>query len=73
VDIDGNGMFAAMAGFGLDPSAWLDSGPATVVKYDYSRPPGKGPIDDIRRAHYERYRRPDGEWLDEVTAVVRDV
>jgi hypothetical protein len=28
-DITGRGVFAAMAAFGLDPSGWLESGPAT--------------------------------------------
>jgi len=71
-DISGDGVFAAMAAFGLDPSGWLESGPATVVAYDFSRSPQDGPIAAVRREHYERYQRPDGEWLNEITAVVRD-
>ncbi|GAA4465921.1 hypothetical protein GCM10023170_076040 [Phytohabitans houttuyneae] len=71
-DISGSGVFAAMAAFGLDPSVWLNSGPARVVKYDHSRPAVKGPIAAIVRGHYERYKRPGGEWLHHITAVVRD-
>jgi hypothetical protein len=71
-DISGEGVFAAMAAFGLDPSPWLNSGPATVVKYDYSRTAEDGPIAAVRREHHERYQRPDGEWLGEVTVVARD-
>jgi hypothetical protein len=71
VDISGEGVFAAMAVFGLDPSPWLDSGPASVVKYDDSRKPEDGPLAAVRREHYERYQHPDGEWLGEITAVAR--
>jgi hypothetical protein len=69
VDISGDGVFAAMAVFGLDPSAWLDSGPATVVRFDATRFPEDGAVDAIRRQHSERYERPEDEWLSEVTAV----
>lgn len=72
VDLSGEGVFAAMAVFGLDPSGWLASGPASVVRYDYSRPAPAGPINALTREHYERYQRPDGEWLDEITVVARD-
>jgi hypothetical protein len=72
VDITGGGVFAAMAAFGLDPSPWLESGPATVVRYDYERPAESGPIDAIRREHYERHQRPEGEWLNEITVVARE-
>jgi hypothetical protein len=71
-DISGNGVFAAMAAFGLDPSVWLESGPATVVKYDFSRHADKGEIEAIRRGHYERYQRRDGDRLNKITAVVVD-
>jgi hypothetical protein len=71
-NISGKGVFAAMAVFGLDPSPWLRSGPASVVKYDFSRSTVDGPIGTVRREHYERYKRPDGEWLGEITVVVRD-
>lgn len=69
VDISGDGVFAAMAEFGLDPSLWLESGPATIVRFDSSRFPEDGSIDAIRREHFERYKRPDDEWLSEITAV----
>ncbi|HCT80369.1 MAG TPA: hypothetical protein DGT23_28160 [Micromonosporaceae bacterium] len=72
VDISGEGVFAAMAVLGLDPSPWLDSGPASVVKYDYSREAEDGPIAAVRREHYERYQRSDGEQLSEITVVVRE-
>jgi hypothetical protein len=68
-DITGDGVFAAMAHFGLDPTAWLRSGPATVVAFDASKFPDKGPTEAIRREHYEQHKRPDDEWLGEVTAV----
>jgi hypothetical protein len=71
-DITGRGVFAAMAAFGLDPSGWLESGPATIVKYDDSQPPEDGPINTIRREHYERHQRPDGEWLNDLRVVVRE-
>lgn len=69
VDISGDGVFAAMAAFGLDPSAWLDSGPATVVTFDATRFPDDGAVVAIRRQHSEQYGRPDDEWLSEITAV----
>jgi hypothetical protein len=71
-DISGEGVFAAMAAFGLDPSPWLNSGPATVVEYDYSRSPEDGRIEAMRSEHYQRYQRPQGEWLNEITVVTRD-
>jgi hypothetical protein len=72
VDISGEGVFAAMAVFGLDPSPWLDSGPASVVKYDYSRKAERGPIAAARREHYERYQHTDSGGLSEITVVARD-
>jgi len=69
VDITGDGVFAAMAAFGLDPSAWLKSGPATVVTFDGTRFPESGGVGAIRREHYERHKRPENEWLSEITAV----
>lgn len=69
VDISGDGVFAAMAWFGLDPSAWLESGPATVVEYDDTRHPEHGPIHAIRLKHYEQHKRPENEWLNEIVAV----
>lgn len=71
-DLSGGGVFAAMASFGLDPSEWLDSGPATAVTYDYSRPPEGGQIDAIVSAHFERYKRPDDEWLKDITVVATE-
>ncbi|GAA1501341.1 hypothetical protein GCM10009827_010320 [Dactylosporangium maewongense] len=69
VDSSGDGVFAAMAEFGLDPSAWLSSGPATVVAFDATRLPAGGHVAEIRREHTERHGRPDGEWLHELVAV----
>jgi hypothetical protein len=69
VDISGDGVFAALAVFGLDPSVWLDSGPATVVGYDATRFPESGPVSRLRREHHDRYGRPSGEWLSEITVV----
>jgi hypothetical protein len=71
-DITGRGVFAAMACFGLDPSPWLDSGPATVIKYNDQRGPQSGPIEAIRRKHYERYGRTDDNGLGEIKAVIRN-
>jgi hypothetical protein len=68
-DITGDGVFAALAVFGLDPSVWLDSGPATVVSFDATRLPESGSVTAIRREHHERYGRPSGEWLGEITVV----
>jgi hypothetical protein len=65
VDPDGRGVLAAMASFGLDPSDWLASGPATVVRYDFSRPALDGPVAKVRRLHVERYHVPFVEPLDE--------
>src|SRR5690349_1286411 len=36
VEPEGRGLLAAMALFELDPSAWLASGPGTIVRYDFS-------------------------------------
>jgi hypothetical protein len=69
VDISGDGVFAALALFGLDPCPWLASGPATIVRFDAARFPERGSIAAIRREHIERYKRPEDEWLSEVTAV----
>jgi hypothetical protein len=69
VDSSGDGVFAAMAAFGLDPSAWLDSGPATVVTFDATRFPDAGAVDAIYRRHFEQYGRPEDAWLSEITAV----
>ncbi|PZF90058.1 hypothetical protein [Micromonospora deserti] len=68
-DISGGGVFAAMALFGLDPSPWLASGPATIIKFDAARFPEDGPIAAIRRKHLEQYKRPEDEWLSRITAV----
>jgi hypothetical protein len=68
-DISGDGVFAAMAAFGLDPSAWLDSGPATVVTFDASRFPDDGAVAAILRQHTAQYGRPEDEWLGEIIAV----
>jgi hypothetical protein len=69
-DITGDGVFAAMVTFGLDLSAWLDSGPATVVAYDASRfPTSDGPIAAIVDEHTQRYKRPEDEWLGEITVI----
>lgn len=69
VDTTGDGVFAALAEFGLDPSAWLKSGPARVVTFDATRFPEPGGVEAIRREHYERHKRPDDEWLGEITVV----
>jgi hypothetical protein len=69
VDISGDGMFAAMAVFGLDPSAWLSSGPATVVTFDATQFPEDGAVAAIRREHYEQHQRPEDEWLSDIAVV----
>jgi hypothetical protein len=70
-DFDGGGLLAAMATLGLHARPWLDAGPAVVVDYDGARFPEDGPIDRVRSAHYERYKRPEDEWLSEIVAVER--
>ncbi|WP_433045318.1 hypothetical protein [Dactylosporangium sp. CS-033363] len=67
VDSSGGGVFAAMDAYGLDPSSWLDSGPATIVTYDATRFPEKGPIGAVQAEHMRQHERPDGEWLKEIT------
>ncbi len=69
VDSSGDGVFAAMAEFGLDPSAWLSSGPATVVTFDAARLPAAGAVAGIHRQHSERFGRPEDAWLRELRAV----
>jgi hypothetical protein len=70
-DFDGGGLLAAMATLGLDARSWLDAGPAAVVDYDGARFPEDGPIERVRSTHYERYKRPEDEWLSEIVAVER--
>jgi hypothetical protein len=70
-DLDGEGLLAAMATLGLDARPWLDAGPAVVVDYDGARFPDDGPIEQVRSAHYERYQRPEDEWLSEIVVVER--
>ncbi len=72
VDITGDGVFAALAVFGLDPSVWLDSGPATIVEYDATRFPAGGAVSALRREHQNEHGRPSGEWLSEITVVESD-
>ncbi|MFC6016037.1 hypothetical protein ACFP2T_07505 [Plantactinospora solaniradicis] len=69
VDISGQGVFAALALFGLDPSPWLASGPATIVRYDAARFPADGPIAAVVAEHAKQHSRPEGEWLREITVV----
>jgi hypothetical protein len=70
-DFDGGGLLAAMATLGLHARPWLDAGPAVVVDYDGARFPDDGPIERVRSTHYERYKRPEDEWLSEIVAVER--
>jgi hypothetical protein len=56
-DVSGFGVYAVMADFGLDPTPWLRSGPATVLHYDFSRPPADGPIAHGMAGHREHYGR----------------
>ena len=71
-DLDGDGIFAALAYLDLDATDWLTDGPAAALRYDASRFPEDGPIARIQSEHYERYKRPEGEWLSEIRAVVRE-
>ncbi|GAA2355529.1 hypothetical protein [Dactylosporangium salmoneum] len=68
----GKGVFTAMEHFGLSPSAWLASGPATVVRYDATRLPQDGSIARITQEHFERYQRPEDEWLNDIVAVSKE-
>jgi hypothetical protein len=71
-DLDGDGIFAALAYLDLDATDWLTDGPASALRYDASRFPEDGPIARIQSEHYERHKRPEGEWLSEIRAVVRE-
>jgi hypothetical protein len=71
-EFDGVGVFAALAHLGLDATNWLQHGPASALRYDASRFPEDGPIARIQSEHYERHKRPEGEWLSEVRVVVRE-
>jgi hypothetical protein len=71
-DIDGDGIFAALAYLDLDATDWLAEGPACALRYDASRFPEAGPITRIQSEHYDRHKRPEGEWLSEITIVVRN-
>ena len=57
---------------GADARPWLEAGPAVVVDHDGARFPDGGPIQQVRSTHYERYKRPEDEWLSEIVAVVRE-
>jgi hypothetical protein len=70
-DIDGDGIFAALAHLDVDATRWLAEGPASALRYDASRFPEDGPISRIQSEHYQRHKRPEDEWLSEVRAVVR--
>jgi hypothetical protein len=69
VDLAGDGVFSALAAFGLDPAPWLRSGPATIVRYDATRFPDDGAVHAMFREHEQHHRRPEGEWLREITVV----
>jgi hypothetical protein len=72
-DLDGNGLFAALAWLDLDASTWLAQGPAFGLRYTGSRfPEEKGPIFHIKSEHYKQQARPEDAWLSEITTVVRD-
>jgi hypothetical protein len=71
-DLDGDGLFAALAWFGLDASSWLAEGPAFSLRYTASRSPERGRISHIKSEHYKRYARPEDEWLSEIKVVVRE-
>jgi hypothetical protein len=71
-DLDGDGLFAALAHVGLDATRWLTGGPAFQVRYDATRFPENGSIDAVRSEHYRRYERPQDEWRSEIQAVVRE-
>jgi hypothetical protein len=71
--IDGEGIFAALAWLGLDAAGWLAEGSSDVLRWSGERSPQGGQICEIKRSHYERYKRPDDDnWLSRLTAVVRD-
>jgi hypothetical protein len=65
-DLDGDGVFAALAYLDLDATDWLTEGPASALRYDASRFPEDGPISRIHSEHYQRHKRPEGEWLSEI-------
>jgi hypothetical protein len=69
--LDGSGLFAAMAEVGLDPRPWLRDGDARPLHYSYKRTPDAGPVSALRREHYQRFQRPEDEWLSEIAVVVR--
>ncbi|WP_433788759.1 hypothetical protein [Actinoplanes sp. CA-252034] len=72
-DVDGDGIFAALAWLGFDAAGWLTEAASDGLRWSGDRTPQRGQIGDIKRSHYERYQRPDDDnWLSRVTAVVRD-
>jgi hypothetical protein len=70
-DIDGEGILAAMREAGLDPLPWITQGRARTLLYTGARDPEGGQMSVIRNEHYERFKRPEDEWLSEIKVVVR--
>jgi len=70
-DIDGEGVLAAMREVGLDPLPWITQGRARTLLYTGARHPEGGQTSVIRNEHYERFQRPEDEWLSEIKVVVR--
>lgn len=71
-DLDGAGLFAAMASLGLDPRPWLRGGTGHVLHFDAERYPQDGQIAAIRTEHVKRFGRPEGDWLSNITVVARE-
>jgi hypothetical protein len=71
-DLDGAGLFAAMASLGLDPRPWLWGGIGHALHFDAERYPQDGQIAVIRAEHVKRFGRPEGDWLSNITVVARE-
>jgi len=71
-DLDGDGLFGALAYLDLDAGRWLAEGPALALRYTGARFPGSGRISRIQAEHYKRYARPEGEWLSEIRAALQE-
>lgn len=69
--LDGSGLFAAMSEVGLDPRPWLSAGHARTLRHSAERTPEAGPIGALQNEHYQRFQRPEDEWLSEITVVAR--
>jgi hypothetical protein len=71
-DLDGDGLFGALAYLDLNAADWLAEGPAFALRYTAARFPDSGQISSLQSEHFKRYARPEDEWLSEIEVVVRE-